>query len=134
MRLILTGIIFLGGMLFTYMGFDFLIRPDGAGAGLGIGALTTTGIAAIRGDMTAFFLITGLSMLYGSWKRNGDILLIPAFMLGCALFGRTITFFVNGGEEGFFIPMMVEALFCIAALIGSRLLPHPVTDTGTGSD
>ncbi len=124
MRLVLTAVIFLGGMLFTYLGLSFLIQPEAAGADLGISALSNSGIGAIRGDMTAFFMITGLAMLYGSWKRNGDVLLIPVFMLGCALLGRTITFFVNGGEDGFFAPMLVEALFTIATLIGSRVLPH----------
>lgn len=124
MRLVLTAVIFLGGMLFTYLGVNFLVRPEAMATDFGMAATTNTGIGAIRGDMTAFFMITGLSMLYGSWKRNGDVLLIPAFMLGCALLGRTITFFVNGGEDGFFAPMLVEALFTIATLIGSRVLPH----------
>ncbi len=128
MRLVLTGIIFLGGLLFTFIAANFLIRPDVEGAAFGIAATTKTGLAAIRGDMTAFFAITGLSMLYGAWKRNGDILLIPAFMLGCALLGRLITLVVNGSDEGFFMPMVVEAVFVVACLIGSRLLPHPVTD------
>jgi len=128
MRLVLTAIIFLGGLLFTFIAAGFLVQPENQAAGFGIAATTNTGLAAIRGDMTAFFAITGLSMLYGAWKRNGDILLIPAFMLGCALLGRIITMFVNGTDEGFFEPMVIEAVFIIICLLGSRLLPHPVTD------
>jgi len=128
MRLALTAIIFLGGLLFTFIGAGFLIQPEVQAADFGFAANTNTGLGAIRGDMTAFFAITGLSMLYGAWKRNGDILLIPAFMLGCALLGRIITMFANGTDDGFFEPMVIEAVSVIICLLGSRILPHPVTD------
>ncbi len=94
---------------------------------MGFGANTTIGVAAIRGDMTAFFAITGLSMLYGAWKRSGQILLIPVFMLGVAFTGRAITFFTHGGEDAFFVPMIVEAVLAALCLYGSRLLPRPVS-------
>lgn len=129
MRLALTAIIFLGGLMFTFIGADFLIRPEDAAMGFNMSATSNTGLAAIRGDMTAFFAITGLSMLYGAWQRNGDVLLIPAFMLGMALFGRLLTLITHGSADGFFMPMIVEAVFVIICLLGSRILPHPVTDT-----
>lgn len=128
MRLFLTAIIFVGGLLFSAVGLGFLISPETQGADFGIAATTNTGIGAIRGDMTAFFLISGLSMLYGAWKRNGDVLLIPAFMMGCALLGRVITMFVNGTDAEFFQPMVIEAVFVVATLLGSRVLPHTVAD------
>lgn len=128
MRLFLTALIFLGGLMFVFIGADFLLRPEAAASGFGMEATTRTGLAAIRGDMTAFFAITGLSMLYGAWKRNGDILLIPAFMLGVALIGRLLTLVTHGSDDGFFAPMLVEAVFVILCLLGSRILPHPVTD------
>ncbi len=128
MRLFLTAIIFLGGLLFCFLGLNFLVWPESQGADFGITATSNTGIGAIRGDMTAYFAIIGLSMLYGAWKRNGDILLIPAFMLGVTLFGRIITMFVNGTDDEFFMPMIVEALFIVVTLLGSRILPHTVAD------
>lgn len=128
MRLFLTAAIFLGGLLFAYMALNFLIQPETAAAGLGMKANGATGIATLRGDMTAFFGLTSFGMLYGAWKRNGDILLIPAFLMGCALLGRIITIFTDGTEQDYFGPMIVEAVFVILTLIGSRLLPHPVTD------
>ncbi|MDN3646527.1 DUF4345 family protein [Pontixanthobacter aestiaquae] len=128
MRLFLTAIIFLGGLLFCFIGLGFLISPESQGADFGISATSNTGIGAIRGDMTAFFMISGLSMLYGAWKRNGDILLIPAFMMGCALLGRLITMFTHGTDDQFFQPMMVEAVIVVVTLLGSRILPHSVAD------
>lgn len=128
MRLFLTALLFLGGLLFVIAGAEFLLSPEDAAAGFGIEAANNTGLAAIRGDMTAFFGITGLSMLYGAWKRNGDILLIPAFMLGFALLGRILTLLTHGSADGYFLPMGIEAVYIILSLLGSRLLPHPVTD------
>ena len=124
MRLVLTALIFIGGLFFTLMAADFLFRPEDAAAGLGMAAIDATGVAAIRGDMTAFFAITGLAMLYGAWKRRRDILLIPAFMLTTAFIGRAITLATHGGEEGFFVPMIVEAVFALACIAAIRLLPQ----------
>ncbi|MGB7408043.1 MAG: DUF4345 family protein [Pontixanthobacter sp.] len=124
MRLILTALIFLGGILFIVTGADFLFRPEDAASGFGVAANSNTGVAAIRGDMTAFFAITGLSMLYGAWKRRSDILLIPAFMLGVALVGRLITLITHGSEGSFFTPMIVEAVFVTLCLIAARVLPN----------
>ncbi len=126
MRLIVTALIFVGGLFFTLMAADFLFRPEDAAASLGFGANDNIGVAAIRGDMTAFFAITGLSMLYGAWKRRTDILLIPAFMLSVAFVGRTVTLATHGGEDGFFVPMLVEAVFAAACIVGIRILPRRV--------
>ncbi len=128
MQLILRILIAAGGALFTFMAADFLIQPEQAASGLDMAPTSLTGLGAIRGDMTAFFAITGLSMLYGAWKKHGDILLIPAFMLGVALLGRLITMAVNGSEAGGLIPMTVEGIFVIVSLIGSRLFAHDVAD------
>ena len=124
MRLVLTALIFIGGLFFTLMAADFLFRPEDAATGLGMAAIDATGVAAIRGDMTAFFAITGLAMLYGAWKRRRDILLIPAFMLTTAFIGRVITLATHGGEDGFFVPMIVEAVFALACISAIRLLPR----------
>ncbi|MGB3739733.1 MAG: DUF4345 family protein [Pontixanthobacter sp.] len=124
MRLVLTALIFIGGLFFTLLAADFLIRPEVAAGGLGISATDTSGVATIRADMTAFFAITGLAMLYGAWKRRRDVLMIPAFMLTTAFVGRAITLATHGGEEGFFVPMIVEAVFAIACIAAIRLLPE----------
>lgn len=124
MRLILTALIFVGGLFFLITGIGFLIDPATNAEGFGIKALSSTGLAAIRADMTAFFVVAAVCMIGGAWYRNGTILLVPAALFGIALLGRTISIFADGTTEGFWLPMAVEATCVIVLLIASRVLPH----------
>lgn len=127
MRFILTAILFLSGVLFLLNGIGFLVDPVTAGGSLSIGGTDLTGWGAIRGDMAAFFIVSGTCMVWGAWKRTGDILLVPAALFGIALLGRTISFLAIGAEEGFWIPMLVEAAMVVVTLTASRVLPHRVS-------
>ena len=124
MCLALTAVLFLAGLLFLLNGIGFLIDPVSAGASLSVGGTDLTGWGAIRGDMAAFFIVGAVCMMWGAWRRNGDILLVPAALFGIALLGRTISFLAIGGEDGFWVPMLVEAAMLIVSLIASRVLPH----------
>ena len=109
MRIVLTALIFVGGLFFFATGIGFLIDPVGSGQSFGIAARGPTGMAAIRADMTAFFVIAAVCMLVGAWRRNGDLLLVPAGLFGVALLGRIVSMAVDGTEPGFW------------------MLPHPQT-------
>ncbi|WP_128891123.1 DUF4345 family protein [Erythrobacter sp. HKB08] len=124
MRLVLTALIFLGGIFFLVTGLGFLFDPATSAEGFGIHADNSTGLAAIRADMTAFFVVSAVCMMLGAWFRNGTVLLFPAAMFGIALLGRFISIFADGTTEGFWLPMVVEALTVIVLLIASRVLPH----------
>lgn len=124
MRLILTALIFLGGLFFLVTGIGFLVDPVSSAQQFGIEAIHSTGLAAIRADMTAFFVVAAVCMMTGAWFRNGTILLVPAALFGIALLGRTISVFADGTIEGFWMPMLVEAICVIGLLIASRVLPH----------
>lgn len=127
MRLILTAVIFVLGLLFVVQGFNFMILPAGAAPGFGLAPNGAAGLAVLRADFPAFFLVGGGALIWGAWKRNGDILLIPALLFGIAFFGRCVSIFADGVYEGFWFPMAVEASTVILSLIGSRVLPHRVT-------
>lgn len=124
MRLLLTGILLAAGALFLLNGISFLIDPVSAGASLSVGGTDLTGWGAIRGDMAAFFIVGAVCMIWGAWRRTGDILLVPAALFGIALLGRIISLIAIGGEDGFWIPMVVEAAMLIVTLFASRVLPH----------
>lgn len=126
MRLILTALIFVLGLLFIVQGFNFLVLPAGAAPGFGLSPNGALGLAVLRADFPAFFFVGGVTMIWGAWKRNGDLLLIPAALFGIAFFGRFVSMIVDGTEAGFWIPMAVEATTVILTLIGSRVLPHRV--------
>ena len=127
MRLILTALIFAMGLFFLVMGLNFLAMPASAGAGFGLTPDGPAGLAVLRADFPALFFVGGLAMIWGAWKRNGDLLLVPAAIFGVALFGRCVSIFADGTVPGFWMPMMVEAAAVLLTLIASRVLPHKLT-------
>lgn len=127
MRLILTALIFVQGLFYLLMGLNFLAMPASAGASFGLMPDGPAGLAVLRADFPALFFVGGLAMIWGAWKRNGDLLLVPAAIFGIALFGRFVSVFADGTASGFWFPMLVEAVAVILTLIASRVLPHRVT-------
>ena len=95
-----------------------------AGASLGVEPVGLEALSTTRADFTAFFVTAALAMLYGAWKRSGEVLLVPAFLFGIALTGRIVSVVVDGTYEGFLMPMTVEALTTLVCLAGWRVLPH----------
>ena len=126
MRLLLTGLIFAAGLLFLFMGASFLLDPVASGADFGLTPDSAHGLATIRADLTAFFVVGAVCMMVGAWRRNGDLLLVPAGLFGVALLGRFVGLAVDGPWDRYWQPMLVEALMVILLLIASRVLPHRV--------
>lgn len=124
MRLILTALIFVGGLIYLVVGLTFLAMPQNLIGGFGLEPQGAAGLSTARADMTAFFVTAGLAMLYGAWKRSGEVLLVPAFLFGIALLGRTVSVFADGTYESYLGSMAVEALTLALCLVGWRLLPH----------
>lgn len=127
MRLVLTALIFAEGLFFLVMGLNFLIMPSSAVASFALSPDGPAGLAVLRADFPALFFVGGGAMIWGAWKRNGDVLLVPAALFGIALFGRLVSALADGTETGFWLPMLVEAAAVLLSLIGSRVLPHRLT-------
>ena len=127
MRLILTALIFAEGLMFLVLGLNFLVMPASAGASFALVPDGAAGLAVLRADFPALFFVGGGAMLWGAWKRNGDLLLVPAAIFGIALFGRIVSVFADGTVPGFWFPMLVEASAVILCLLASRVLPHRLT-------
>lgn len=124
MRLILTALLFVGGLFFVAMGAGFLLNPATAGADFGVIPDGIMGHASLRADFTAFFVVGGGCMIWGGWKRKGDPLLVSTALFGTALIGRAVNLAVLGSYQDFWLPMAVEAIAVILCLVGSRILPH----------
>ena len=124
MVLVLRALLFVGGLFFVLMGIGFLIDPISAGADFGLAPQGTLGLASMRADMTAFFVVAGGCMIWGGWARKGDPLLVTAALMGIAIIGRLYTLVVDGPHDDWFVPIIVEAVTIIIALMGSRMLPH----------
>ena len=80
--------------------------------------------------MTAFFVVGGVCMIWGAWKRNGELLLVPAALFGIAFAGRLVSAIVDGATPGFWLPMLIEAATVAVNLLGSRYLPHEAVGEG----
>lgn len=124
MRMILTAALFLCGLFNLFLGVSFLIDPVRLGTGFNLSPIGPGGLAVLRADMTAFFLVAGGCQLWGGWRRNGDLLLVPALLFGIAFTGRAISAALDGTAPGFAMPMGVEAAQVILAIAAWRVLPH----------
>ena len=102
MNFILASLIALGALLDLVLGVSFLVDPALAGVDFGL--------TAMRGDFTAFFLVSAIFMGWGAWKRRGDVLLPALMLFAIAFAGRLVNLFVVGTYDGWWQPMTVEAL------------------------
>lgn len=109
----------LGGVLFILIGLAFLIHPAEMGALFFIEAQGSQGLATIRADLTAFFVVGGLFAALGAWRQDGQALNVPLLLLAIALFGRTVSLVVDGRGPEAIQPMVVEALF-IALIVAAQ--------------
>ena len=89
----------------------FFVQPQG-----------NAGLATLRADMSAFFLVSGVWALYAAWRARGTALLVPAALYGIAISGRAVNLLAAGSHEGAAIPMAVEALLVALSLLGYRHL------------
>ncbi|WP_338467523.1 hypothetical protein RXV95_02875 [Novosphingobium sp. ZN18A2] len=124
MRLILTALVFLAGLFDLMIAATFLFDPQSGGAQLGVGALGALGTSTIRADFTSFFAIAAFCMMWGAWRRNADLLLVPALLFGASFTGRVIDLLISGPYPGFSAPMLIEAGHVVLMLAAWRMLPH----------
>lgn len=130
MRFVLTALAMIGGIVFTGVGLGFFFQPETTGAGFALLPDGIPGLAVMRADMSAFFLVGGACMIWGAWKRNGELLLVPAALFGIAFAGRLVTAVVDGTTPQFWLPMLVEAATVIVSWLASRHLPHQAVGEG----
>lgn len=124
MRLILTALIFLAGLFDLFLGFGFLAAPANSATAFNLAPVGAGGLAVLRADFTAFFCVSAACMMWGAWRRNGDLLIAPAALFGVALLGRTVSVMLDGTYPGFAMPMAVEAFHVVVLVVAWRILPH----------
>ena len=124
MRLALTALIFLIGLFDVFMAVSFLLTPLEMAQALGVVPITNAGISTIRADFTSFFGVAGFAMLWGAWRRNADLMLVPLLLFAVTLTGRAVDLVVSGAYPGWPLPMAVEAVEVVLLLAGWHYLPH----------
>jgi hypothetical protein len=124
MRIAVIALIVLAGMFNLGLGISFLYDPGGMGLQFGVSPNGPLGFAVLRADFVAFFLLAGFCMVRGAWRRNGDLLLVPAALFGIAFCGRAISAVTTGTQPGFFEPMVAEAVQFVLLVVGWKVVPH----------
>lgn len=124
MRLVLTALIFLAGMFDLFLAVSFLTGPQQAAAGFGLAPTGLAGLSSLRADFTAFFGVAAFCMMWGAWRRNADLLLVPILLFGTAAAARLVNVAVAGPYEGWPVPIAVELFHVVLLLVGWRTLPH----------
>ena len=124
MRVILTALIFLLGLFDLFMGLNFLMNPQATALGFGIAPTGVQGLSTLRADFTAFFGVVAVCMMIGAWRRNAELLLVPAALMGTAVVVRAISLGVDGGYPGYLVPMIVEAVHVALLIAAWKVLPH----------
>jgi hypothetical protein len=132
MRLVLTALIVIAGLFDLFLGIGFFLQPVSSGATFFLKPDGVAGMAVLRADMTSFFVVAAVWMIWGAWKRNGDLLLVPAALFGIALVGRAVSAAVDGTYPEFWLPMSVEAFHVVLLLAARQLLPHHTIEEMSG--
>lgn len=132
MRLFVTALVFLIGLFMILIALSVLFQPaTTAPSLLGITPDNPHAMSSLRGDVQGFFAIIGISMLWGAWKRSGDLLLVPAIIMVLVIIGRLVSLSQDGNYEGFGMAVGAEAVIAGILLWARSLLPHhAIKDVG----
>ena len=91
------------------VGLGFMLDPAKYGAMFFLTPNGVPGLAVLRADMTAFFLVSGILSAVAAWTKAPSLLIAPIMLYATAIVGRTISLIVDGNTPGAFTPMIVEA-------------------------
>lgn len=118
MRMIFRLLVGLVGLFNIGMGLAFLLRPAQMAADFFLTPTGSQGLATLRADFTAFFLVGGLFALLGALRADPAPLKVPVLLLSIALFGRTLSLVLDGVARTAFPPMIAEAVM-VLILVGA---------------
>ncbi|WP_374386434.1 DUF4345 family protein [Sandaracinobacter sp.] len=120
MTFVMRLIVGLVGLFLAGMGLVFLIHPAEMAANFALTPVGSQGLATVRADFTAFFLVGGLFALLGAWRVDPSPLKVPILLLAVALFGRTVSLVLDGAGPMAWPPMISEAVMIAILLLGQR--------------
>lgn len=115
-RIVVAGI----AIFNVLIGIGFLIDPAGSALRFFLAPLGTQGMATLRADFTAFFVVGGGFALYAAWRRAAYPLYVPVALLASALIGRVVSLAADGAAPTAFPPMAVEAAMIALLLLACR--------------
>ena len=102
------------GAFFTLQGVLWLADPARAAAGLGMPLLDGLARSTQVGDLSAFFMVAGGTMLVGSRPGRSRLLYVPASLIGGAAVTRTLAWALQGAA---FAALFITIEVAVAALL-----------------
>lgn len=102
------------------LGAWFYLATEQAAAAFFVTPQGAAGLATLRADMSAFFLVGGAFALHATLTGRGHGLIVPGALYAVALSGRALNLVVAGSHDGAAVPMIVEALLIGLCWFGSR--------------
>lgn len=121
-RRVLTVVVALPGLLFLTMGLRWLVDPAGVAPELGMTLDVGIGLSTQIGDLSAFFLVAGLSILIALVTGQRTWYYPPAMLLLLAASGRLVAWVVH--DAGLATQLIVfETVVGLLLLGASRVLP-----------
>ena len=124
MRKFLLGAIVLLALFDLVIAGQFLFAPVSTARGFGLTPLGPMGVAVLRADFTAFFVVGAAAMIVGALRGSGTMLLVAAALYAIALSGRIVTALLIGTQPGFWVPVAVEAVHVALLMSAWRTLPR----------
>jgi hypothetical protein len=105
------------------LGLRWLVDPAGVAPSLGLTLETGFGLSSQIADLSAFFLVAGLSILIAVFTRTRNWFYPPAMLLLIAATGRLVAWIAHGAS---FVPQTIafEVAIAVLLLIASRYLPE----------
>ncbi|MEO1046046.1 MAG: hypothetical protein AAFX04_11455 [Pseudomonadota bacterium] len=121
MSAIMRGLIGLLSLLYLFLAGSFLLNPVESGADFALSPIGAQGLASLRADFTAYFLVTGGTMLWGAVTNRPMLYWVAIAILGITFCGRAFSLVVDGAGIAPYPPMAVEAMTVVLLLIGLRV-------------
>ena len=121
MNVALRAVVLLCGVMFIVTGLRWLLAPAGVAPEFGLALSTGVGLSSQIGDMSAFFLTLGVSILMGLTTGRAIWYYPPMILLSLTAVGRILAWLLHDAAlaTGLIAPEVIAALIL---LIASRRL------------
>ena len=120
MNKLLNVLVALPAVLFLTIGLRWMVAPEGVATEFGMALDTGLGLSTQIGDLSAFFLTLGLSMLLALLSRRRVCFYPPIMLLGFAALGRVLAWLFH---DAALAPQIgVEVIVATLLFLASRRL------------
>ena len=122
MNIALRAIVLLCGVLFIVTGLCWLLAPAGVAPEFGLALSSGVGLSSQIGDMSAFFLTLGVSILMGLTTGRAIWYYPPMILLSLTAVGRVLAWLLHDAALAMNL-IAPEVIVALILLIASRRLP-----------